>query len=133
MAGGSAQRGSAVAPPMVGDITIYIAQDPVDCRLGIKGLSVVVEATWRLDPFSRNPFCFTNKGKNQSKVLDWQRAGFCLWQKRLEEERFKWPTRLLRSRARRHLSPVVTLTEEPFLWLLDGLELKHLKAHRVRE
>ena len=79
---------AAVAPPTFGDVTIYLAQDPVDFRLGINGLSVLVEATLRFDPFSRNLFCFVNKRRTQIKVLYWQRSGFCLWLKRLEEERF---------------------------------------------
>lgn len=86
---GSTRRSQAVSPPMVDYIAIYLAQEPVDFRLGINGLSVLVEATLRFDPFSRNLFCFTNKRKNQIKVLYWQRTGFCLWQKRLEEERFR--------------------------------------------
>ena len=85
---------AAVAPPTFGDVTIYLAQDPVDFRLGINGLSVLVEATLRFDPFSRNLFCFVNKRRNQIKVLWRQKSGFCLWRKRLEEERFKWPTHL---------------------------------------
>jgi transposase len=141
MAGGSGKRGSVVSPPTIGDITIYIAQEPVDFRLGINGLSVVVEATLRFDPFSRNLFCFTNKRKNQIKVLYWQRSGFCLWQKRLEEERFKWPVHLAPLARETDFErasgtarpPVVTLNEEQFLWLLEGLDLKHLKPHRSLE
>ena len=102
MGSGAGKRTSAVAPPTYGDLTIYLAQDPVDFRLGINGLSTMVEATLRFDPFSRNLFCFTNKRRNQIKVLYWQRIGFCLWLKRLEEERFKWPVHLspLQSRGR---------------------------------
>lgn len=133
MAGGSLKRGSAVSPPTVGDITIYIAQEPVDFRLGINGLSVLVEATLRFDPFSRNLFCFTNKRKNQIKVLYWQRSGFCLWQKRLEEERFKWPTHLPSLAGDPARPPVAELCEDQFLWLLEGLDLKHLKPHRALE
>ena len=138
---GTARRGQAVSPPTVGDITIYLAQEPVDFRLGINGLSVVVEATLRFDPFSRNLFCFTNKRKNQIKVLYWQRTGFCLWQKRLEEERFRWPVHLppLASETDSGRAsgttrpPVVEITEEQLHWLLDGLDLKHLKPHRSLE
>lgn len=61
MAGGTSKRNPAVAPPTFGDITIYLAQDPVDFRLGINGLSTMVEATLKFDPFSRNLFCFVNK------------------------------------------------------------------------
>jgi len=138
---GRGRRGSAVAPPTIGDITIYVAQEPVDFRLGINGLSVLVEATLAFDPFSRNLFCFTNKRRNQIKVLYWQRSGFCLWQKRLEEEKFKWPVHLApmtRETALERASgttrpPVVELDEDQFLWLLEGLDLKHLKPHRALE
>jgi transposase len=127
------RRGSAVSPPTIGDITIYLAQEPVDFRLGINGLSVLVEATLRFDPFSRNLFCFTNRRRNQIKVLYWQRSGFCLWQKRLEEEKFKWPVHMAPIAGEAACPPVVTLDEEQFLWLLDGLDLKHLKPHRALE
>lgn len=130
---GTSRRGQAVSPPTVGDITIYLAQEPVDFRLGINGLSVLVEATLRFDPFSRNLFCFSNKRKNQIKVLYWQRTGFCLWQKRLEEERFRWPMHLPPLASDTKRPPVVELTEEQLHWLLEGLDLKHLKPHRALE
>jgi transposase len=133
MGSGTGKQRSAVAPPTYGDVTIYLAQDPVDFRLGINGLSTMVEATLRFDPFSRNLFCFTNKRKNQIKVLYWQRSGFCLWLKRLEEERFKWPVHLAPMTRETARPPVVELDEDQFLWLLDGLDLKHLKPHRALE
>jgi transposase len=133
MGSGTSRRTSAVAPPTVGDITIYIAQDPVDFRLGINGLSTLVEATLKFDPFSRNLFCFVNKRRNQIKVLYWQRSGFCLWLKRLEEEKFKWPTHLAPLESTSPRPPVVTLSDEQFLWLLEGLDLKLLKPHRALE
>ena len=117
---------SAVSPPAAsGGIAIYLCRDPVDFRMGINGLSALVEATLKYDPFSRNLFCFVNKRRSQIKVLYWQRSGFCLWLKRLEEERFKWPF---------HLDgPVIELDEARFRWLLDGLDLKHLQPHRALE
>ena len=133
MGSGASEKQSAVAPPTYGDLTIYLAQDPVDFRLGINGLSTMVEATLRFDPFSRNLFCFTNKRRNQIKVLYWQRSGFCLWLKRLEEETFKWPVHLSALESAQPRPPVVTLSEDQFLWLLEGLDLKHLKPHRALE
>jgi transposase len=55
------RRPSAVSPPTVGEIAIYLCQDPVDFRLGINGLSVLVEGSRKFDPFTRNLFCFVNK------------------------------------------------------------------------
>ena len=133
MGGHTGRRGAAVAPPTVGDIAIYIAQDPVDFRLGINGLSTMIEATLKFDPFSANLFCFVNKRRTQIKVLYWQRSGFCLWLKRLEEEKFKWPSHLSPLASATARPPVVTLTEEQFLWLLEGLDLRHLKPHRALE
>ena len=93
----------------------------------------MVEATLRFDPFSRNLFCFTNKRRNQIKVLYWQRSGFCLWLKRLEEEKFKWPVHLAPMTRETARPPVVELDEDQFLWLLEGLDLRHLKPHRALE
>jgi transposase len=70
---------AAVWPPQDEDITINVCLDPVDFRMGINGLSVLIEASLKYDPFSRNLFCFTNKRRNQIKVLYWERSGFCLW------------------------------------------------------
>ena len=122
---GSGAAAAGRGAPIAGDIAIYLCRDPVDFRKGINGLSVLVEATLKYDPFSRNLFCFVNKRRSQIKVLYWQRTGFCLWLKRLEEERFKWPFHLE--------GQVVELDEDQFRWLLDGLDLKHLKPHRSLE
>jgi transposase len=116
---------ASVRPPLGEDVTINVCLDPVDFRMGINGLSVLIEASLKYDPFSRNLFCFTNKRRNQIKVLYWERSGFCLWLKRLEEERFKWPSHLP--------GPVARLAPEQLVWLLDGLDLKHLKPHRALE
>ena len=120
-------RGAAAGKvtPVAGELAIYLCREPVDFRMGITGLSVFVEATLKFDPFSRNLFCFVNKRKTQIKVLYWQRTGFCLWLKRLKEERFRWPFHLK--------GAVVELDDEQFRWLLDGLDLKHMKPHRSLE
>ncbi len=41
-------------PPLDEDITINVCLDPVDFRMGINGLSVVIEASLKYDPFSHN-------------------------------------------------------------------------------
>jgi hypothetical protein len=69
----------AVSPPAT-ELTVYLCRDPIDFRAGINSLCVLVEATLKFDPFSRNIYGFVNKRRNQIKVLYWQRSGFCLWQ-----------------------------------------------------
>ena len=132
MGSGNGRRRSAMVPTF-GEVTIYLCRDPVDFRLGINGLSTMVEATLKFDPFSRNLFCFVNKRRTQIKVLYWQRSGFCLWLKRLEEEKFKWPVHMAPLKAEIVRPPVLKITEDEFDWLLEGLDLKHLKPHRALE
>jgi len=52
-----------------------------------------------------------------------ERNGFCLWQKRLEKARFKWP--------RKHDSTVITLTGQQLNWLLDGYDVMRMKPHKT--
>jgi transposase len=101
---------------------VYLCREPVDFRKGINTLAVLVEEVLRLNPFSEHLFVFTNRRADKVKILYWERSGFCLWQKRLEQERFKWP---------RHLSgEVVELTGQQLNWLLDGYDLRYMQPHR---
>ena len=60
---------------------VYVCRDVVDFRKGIQSLSVLVEATLELDPFSEHLFVFCNRKRDKVKVLYWERNGFCMWQK----------------------------------------------------
>jgi transposase len=73
---------------------ILLCREPIDFRKGIPGFSVLVEAELSQDPFARRLFVFINRTRTSLKMLYWERNGFCLWQKKLEQERFKWPRHL---------------------------------------
>lgn len=49
------------------------------------------------------------------------RNGFCLWQKRLERERFRWP----QSREQ-----VLNISGRELAWLLEGFDLQQVRGHR---
>ncbi len=70
---------------------IYLHRDAVDFRKAINGLSMIVQEQMALSPFDTALFVFCNKRCTQLKVLYWDKTGFALWQKRLEEAKFKWP------------------------------------------
>ena len=70
---------------------VYLCREAVDFRKGLHALAVLVESQLKLDPFSAQLFAFRNRRATAVKVLYWERNGFCLWQKRLEKERFHWP------------------------------------------
>ena len=72
---------------------VYLHREPVDFRKAINGLSLIVEQSMSLSPFSGAVFVFSNRRRDKLKILYWDRSGFALWQKRLEKEKFKWPRR----------------------------------------
>lgn len=101
---------------------VYLCREAIDFRKGINGLAVLVESVLSLDPFSAQLFVFCNRRRDRVKILYWERNGFCLWQKRLERERFKWP--------RSTHEPVVTLTGQQLNWLLDGYDITRMRPHQ---
>ncbi len=100
---------------------VYVCREPVDFRKGILGLSVLVEAQLSLNPFSEHLFVFCNRKRDRVKVLYWERNGFCLWLKHLEQDRFHWP-------EAGHQA-VLHLTGEQLNWLLDGVDISRMKPH----
>ncbi len=101
---------------------VYLYRDIVDFRKGINGLSALVEAVLQQDPFSEQLFVFCNRRRDAIKILYWESSGFCLWQQRLEQARFKWP--------RKANDTVITLTGQQLNWLLDGYDVMALKPHK---
>lgn len=109
--------------PREGIEGIYLCRAPVDFRKSINGLSVMVEQQFELTLFAAHLFVFCNRSRDKIKILYWERNGFCLWYKRLEQERFKWP---------QHLSDAtVSLSVDELNWLLDGFDLWSNKPHKT--
>jgi transposase len=95
------------------DVQVYLCRDVVDMRKSINGLSLLVEQTLALDPFSPQLFAFCNRKRDKVKILYWERS--------LEKHRFPWP--------REANEQAVTLTGRELNWLLDGIDLFRLKPH----
>lgn len=103
-----------------GDVPVYLHRAPVDFRKSINGLSVLVQESMALDAFSGALFVFSCRARNKIKILYWDKTGFCLWYKRLEKNKFKWP---------RSGDDILHLTAEQFDWLLRGLDIAKLTPH----
>ena len=58
--------------------------------VGITGLAALVEQSMKLDPFARVVYAFSNQRRDRVKQLVWDRNGFWLLMKRLEQDRFVW-------------------------------------------
>ncbi len=100
---------------------VYIATGVTDMRKSINGLSILVADQLELDPLSGHLFAFCNRKRDIIKILYWDRNGFCLWHKRLEQDRFLWPETE---------EDVVNIHGHQLSWLLDGLSLNQCEAHQ---
>lgn len=102
------------------NVKVYLAPGATDMRKAINGLSMLVESL-DLDPFSGHLFVFCNRRRRILKTLYWDTNGFCLWQKRLEKQSFKWPNTK---------DEVLQIGQRELRWLLDGLKITQRSAHR---
>ena len=101
---------------------VYLACGSTDMRKSIDGLAAMVSFTFKLDPFSDSLFVFCNRGRDKLKILYWDRNGFWLYYRRLENGRFRWPE--VGEEA------TISISRRELGWLLDGLALEQAHAHR---
>ena len=57
-------------------------------RRSFDGLSALVKTRLQEDPLSGHLFVFLNRRRTLMKVLYYDRGGYCVWSKRLEQGRF---------------------------------------------
>ena len=60
-------------------------------RKSFDGLMAVIRDSFQMDPFSNAVFLFCGRKKNTMKALYFDRDGFVLLQKRLDNGKFQWP------------------------------------------
>lgn len=102
---------------------VYLCRMPIDFRKSVDGLSAMVEQELMGNPFGSALYVFTNRQCNKIKALYWHRNGFCLWYKRLEAEKFAWPSR--------GEGATQTVTLQQFEWLIEGFDLWRNQPHET--
>lgn len=71
-----------------GQLRVFVYGKPTDMRKSFDGLYALARQGLSQDPVSGHLFVFINRRATHVKVLYWDRSGFCLWSKRLEQGRF---------------------------------------------
>ena len=104
------------------DTRIVLKLGATDMRKSIHALSYLVEQEMKLNPFDNCMFVFCGKKKRLIKVLYWDKNGFCLWMKRLENDRFKWP---------KNKEEMLEINAQEMHWFLHGLDFT--KAYKQKQ
>ena len=102
-------------------VHIHLAVQPVDLRLGFDGLAGLVQSRLAHDPLCGHLFVFHNKAADRLKILYWERSGWCLWCKRLEQGRFHFPAAD---------TAALELTPGQLQMLLDGIDLSRVRQFK---
>jgi transposase len=100
-------------------VRLFVAREPVDMRKAIDGLSGVVREVLAEDPMSGHLFIFFNRRWDRVKILWWDRSGFWLLMKRLEEGRFKLP-----ELKQDESGTTLKITSSELALVLDGIDLR---------
>lgn len=104
-----------------GGVRVFVYGRPTDMRKSYDGLYGLTRNVLEEDPLSGHVFVFINRRATMLKALYFDRDGFCIWSKRLEQGRFlrQWSDIIKRE-----------LSCMDFRLLLDGIEPREVKKHR---
>jgi transposase len=91
-------------------------------RRSFDGLHALVTGAMQLDAFAGHLFVFANRRKDRVKILYWDRDGFAVWAKRLEEGTYATP--FGEDEARREI------TAQELGALLSGIDLSTAKRRK---
>ncbi len=72
-------------------VKVFWCLAPIDMRKSFDSLAAIVAEHLKHDPLSGHLFIFTSKRRDRVKLLSYERGGFAIWYKRLEEGTFAVP------------------------------------------
>ena len=72
-------------------VRVYLCLTACDMRKSFDSLHSLVRDHLELDPFAGHLFVFASRRRDRVKILYWDRDGFAIWSKRLEEGTYAIP------------------------------------------
>jgi transposase len=106
-------------------VSIYLAVVPVDMRWSFDRLSGIARERIGYDVRSGALFVFCGKRRDAMKVLFFDGTGMCIFYKRLDKGRLRWPEGLTPDAQQ------VEVSDAELMALLDGIELERASAPKV--
>ena len=98
-------------------VRVYLCLTPCDMRKSFDALAALVRDYLELDAFAGHLFVFTSRRRDRVRILYWDRDGFAIWSKRLEEGTYAVPFGTDAADRRREI------TAQELGALLSGIDL----------
>jgi transposase len=102
--------------PFAAGIRVWLATGYTDMRRGFPSLALQVQEVLNLDPLGGHLFCFRGRRSDLIKVIWHDTQGACLFVKRLERNKFIWPS---------VAGEAVTISPVQLSYLLSGIDWGH--------
>ena len=102
-------------------VKIWLYTEPTDMRKSYTGLSALVRQTLKENPLSGNYFVFINRKKTQTKILYFDRSGYCIWSKRLEQGQFN---------TQKTSYDKIAINGTQLKMILEGIEAKKTRQYK---
>lgn len=99
----------------------FLYRGVTDMRKGASGLSGLVRRHIRHELLSGDVFIFLNRRRDRIKLLVWDRTGFVVWYKILEQGTFELPDAT---------EPALELSWTDLQLILEGIEIKSVKRRK---
>jgi transposase len=104
-------------------LSYFLYHNPVDIRNSFDGLCGIIQNELGRDPLSGEVFIFTNKRRNQVKLLRWEQGGFILYYKRLETGTFELP-------QSENDSTTCPLQWSTLVLMIEGISMKNIQKRK---
>jgi transposase len=104
-------------------VRVYLCATACDMRKSFDGLHALVTQSMEMDAFAGHLFVFANRRRDRIKILYWDRDGFAVWAKRLEEGTYAMPFEDNGERRRE-------ITAQELGALLSGIDLSEAKRRK---
>lgn len=101
----------------------YFYRHPTDMRKSFNGLSGLVRSELGADPVSGDIFIFVNRRRDRIKLLVWDRTGFVLLYKHLQQGTFELP-------AFKAEAASCQMKWEELVLILEGVALESVRRRK---
>jgi transposase len=105
-------------------VRVYLCLTACDMRKSFDGLHALVREHLDLDAFGGHLFVFASRRRDRVKILYWDRDGFAIWSKRLEDGTYAVPFGDGAAERRKEI------TVEELGALLSGIDLTQATRRR---